>query len=242
MRIPTLRGVIDRRLLVNFRCDPDVLARQLPAPFRPQLHGGHALVGICLIRLRAVRPRGLPAWLGIRSENAAHRAAVHWDRDGQSHTGVFVRRRDTGSWLNALAGGRLFPGEHHRARFRVEERDAQLAIAMHSDDGTADLEVAGVVANAWPAGSVFASCDEASAFFAAGAVGWSVTSQPGRFDGLELRCARWQVEPLAVSRVTSRWFDDRGRFPPGSIAFDNALLMRNIDHSWHGQPDLCCAP
>jgi hypothetical protein len=47
---------------------------------------------------------------------------------------------------------------------------------------------------------------------------------------------------LAVNRVTSRWFDDRGRFPPGSIALDNALLMRNIDHSWHGQPDLCCAP
>jgi hypothetical protein len=242
MRIPTLCGVIDRRLLVNFRCHPDVLARQLPAPFRPQLHRGHALVGICLIRLRAVRPRGLPAWLGIRSENAAHRAAVHWDQGGRCHTGVFVRRRDTGSWLNAMAGGRLFPGEHHRARFDVADDGTRLAIAMRSDDGTADLDVTGAVAREWPAGSVFGSCDEASAFFAAGAVGWSVTGQPGRFDGLELRCKRWHVEPLAVSGLTSRWFDDRERFPPGSIAFDNALLMRNIDHSWHGRPDLCCGP
>lgn len=240
MRIPTLRGVIDRRLLVNFRCDPEVLARQLPAPFRPQLHRGHALVGICLIRLRAVRPRGLPAWLGIRSENAAHRAAVHWDADGRQHTGVFVRRRDTGSWLNAVAGGRLFPGEHHRARFAVQETGARIAIAMHSDDGSADLAVAGAVAGDWPVSSVFASQDEASAFFAAGSVGWSVTGRPGRFDGLELRCERWQVEALAVTEVMSRWFDDPRVFPPGSIAFDNALLMRDIAHSWHGQPDLCC--
>ena len=33
MRIPTLRGVIDRRILVNFRVDPNVLATLLPSPF-----------------------------------------------------------------------------------------------------------------------------------------------------------------------------------------------------------------
>jgi hypothetical protein len=32
MRIPIIRGVIDRRILVNFRADPAVLARLLPPP------------------------------------------------------------------------------------------------------------------------------------------------------------------------------------------------------------------
>ncbi len=76
MRLPRLRGVIERRMLVNYRVEPEVLARQLPAPFEPKLHNGKALVGICLIRLRGVRPRFVPEGLGIRSENAAHRAAV----------------------------------------------------------------------------------------------------------------------------------------------------------------------
>ena len=111
---------------------------------------------------------------------------------------------------------------------------------MRSDDGTTDLAVAGAVATEWPAASVFASRDEASSFFAAGSVGWSVTSEPGRFDGLELRCERWQVEAMAMTEVNSHGFEDRQLFPPGSIAFDNALLMRNIAHSWHVQPDLCC--
>ena len=60
MRIPVIKGTIKRRLLVNFRADPTVVQRILPSLFRPKLHEGHAIVGICLIRLEQVRPRGLP--------------------------------------------------------------------------------------------------------------------------------------------------------------------------------------
>src|SRR5437762_1679839 len=134
MKIPVIRGVIDRRILVNYRVDPDVLAPLLPAPFRPKVYRGSALVGICLIRLRAVRPRLLPAWLGISSENAAHRAAVAWD-DGEAREGVYIWRRDTSSRLNALAGGRLFPGVHRHARFEVAEAGDGYSVALRSDDG-----------------------------------------------------------------------------------------------------------
>jgi hypothetical protein len=40
MQIPVIRGLIDRRILVNFRVDPDVLTRLLPIPFRPKLVNG----------------------------------------------------------------------------------------------------------------------------------------------------------------------------------------------------------
>ncbi len=115
MQIPVIRGLIDRRILVNYRVDPSVLAALLPAPFRPKVTRGVGMVGICLIRLKQIRPSFIPSCLGISSENAAHRAAVEWDGNGGLCEGVFVRRRDTNSWLNSLAGGRLFPGIHHRA-------------------------------------------------------------------------------------------------------------------------------
>src|ERR1700683_3947440 len=110
MQIPIIRGLIDRRILVNFRADSDVLARLLPAPFRPKLVNGMGMAGVCLIRLKSIRPRFLPAFLGISSENAAHRIAVEWDEDGETTEGVFIPRRDTSSRLNTLLGGRLFPG------------------------------------------------------------------------------------------------------------------------------------
>jgi len=76
MRLSVIRGVIARRILVNYHVDPAVLAAQLPAPFRPKIVRGMGMVGICLIRLAQVRPAFLPAWLGIGSENAAHLVAV----------------------------------------------------------------------------------------------------------------------------------------------------------------------
>ena len=115
MRLPVIRGVIDRRILVNYRVDPTIVAPMLPPPFRPKLFRGVGLVGICLIRLKQLRPAFLPAWIGISSENAAHRTAVEWDENGTTREGVYVRRRDTNSWLNTLTGGRLFPGFHHHA-------------------------------------------------------------------------------------------------------------------------------
>lgn len=64
----------------------------------------------------------------------------------------------------------------------------------------------------------------------------------GRFQGLELNCRNWRVEPLAVDEVHSSLCDDTARFPNGSIGFDCALLMREVAHEWHGKADLTCIP
>jgi hypothetical protein len=238
MRIPVIRGLIDRRILVNFQVAPEVLGRILPPPFRPKLVNGVGMAGICLIRLKRIRPRFLPAIIGISSENAAHRIAVEWDQEGKRREGVYIPRRDTSSRLNRLAGGRLFPGEHHHARFRVEEHNGHYTIGLDSDDRGVHVAVEGHVASQLAACSVFRSLEEASDFFARGSLGYSVTSCPNQLDGLELRSFGWHVEPLAVESVQSSFFEDTNRFPPGTTRFDCALLMRDIEHEWHGRAPL----
>ena len=79
MRIPIIRGVIDRRILINYRVDPEILAKILPPPFRPKTVDGAGIAGVCLIRLKHIRPYWFPSLAGISSENAAHRIAVEWD-------------------------------------------------------------------------------------------------------------------------------------------------------------------
>lgn len=240
LHLPVMRGVIDRRMLVNFRCDPTVLTRLVPAPFRPKLAQGWGMAGICLIRLKELRPQWLSPPVGFTSENAAHRIAVEWDENGARREGVFIPRRDTNSRLNTLAGGRLFPGIHHFARFDVWESPNRFKLEMQSVDGGARVRVAARVADAWPGGSVFANLEEASAFFAAGSLGWSAGSRPSEFDGLELHSFGWRMESLAVERVESSFFDDTLVFPAGSAEFDSALLMRGIQHEWHGRGRMLC--
>jgi hypothetical protein len=239
MRLPVICGVIERRILVNYRVDLRVLASILPPPFRPQKAHGFGMAGICLIRLRDVRPPGLPRWLGMASENAAHRVAVEWDEGNHLRTGVYVVRRDTNSRLNVLAGGRIFPGVHHRGEFRVSESENHFDVALESDDRAASLRVVAVACEEWPRDSIFASAAEASSFFEAGSLGYSPTDNPNRYQGLELRCRSWHTTPLAIKSVRSSWFDDRTVFPPGSIELDCGLLMRGIEHEWHGRDVLC---
>ena len=122
----------------------------------------------------------------------------------------------------------------------MEETEDRLSVDFQSDDGTAAVSVTGRAAAGLPAGSVFESVEAASRFFEAGSLGYSATRNVGRFDGLELRVENWSVRPLAVEAVASSYFGDADKFPPGSVAFDHALLMRGIDHEWHAREDLCC--
>jgi Uncharacterized conserved protein (COG2071) len=240
--MPVVRGIIERRILVNYRVEPDVIAAVLPAPFRPKLQRGSAIAGICLIRLSGIRPPLVPAALGVSSENAAHRIAVEWDEAGIAREGVFIPRRDTSSRLNTVLGGRLFPGVHHHARFDVGETGAQYRLQMDSDDGVAHVRVEGTAATELPAGSVFGSLEAASMFFERGSLGYSATHKRGVFDGLELRSLGWKVEPLDVSAVGSSFFEDPRSFPPGAAEFDCALLMRDVAHEWRARDQLCVEP
>jgi hypothetical protein len=239
MRLPLIRGIIRRRMLVNFRADATVMAAFLPPPFRPKLHRGHAIAGVCLIRLEQIRPAGFPAMLGISSENAAHRVAVTWTgKSGDQQEGVFIPRRDTGSLLNHLAGGRIFPGEHHFAEFDVSDDGKRIDFAMKSRDEQVRVSLCGRASDGWPAGSCFSSLAESSRFFEAGGLGYSVTTDAARFDGLRLRTHQWKVGALDVERIDSSFFADQALFPAGSIEFDHALIMRDILHEWSGADDL----
>ena len=104
--------------------------------------------------------------------------------------------------------------------------------------------VEGRIAQELPQTSVFGSVKEASDFFEKGSLGYSVTPEAGKYDGLDLRSFNWQVQPLTLEKVESSFFENTALFPTGSVEFDCALLMRGIEHEWHGRESLCvgCFP
>ena len=233
MKLPAIKGIIARRLLLNFRCDPDTIARLLPAPFRPKLHENYAIAGVCLIRLEGLQPTVCALPIGAHSENAAHRIAVEWDENGQWREGVFIPRRDTDSLVNAWAGGRLFPGEHQRARFQIEDDGETIDFQMRSCDGAIEVRVKGRAASEMPATSCFANAQSASRFFENGCVGYSARRGCKSFDGMRLEVTNWRATPFEVEAIHSSWLSDEANFPKGSAVFDHALLMRDIEHIWH---------
>lgn len=237
MKIPTIHGIIERRMLINFCVEPHYIEKILPQPFRPKLYKGKAIAGICLIRLKDIKPKGLPDFVGVNSENAAHRIAVEWEENGVTKEGVYIPRRDTSLKLNALVGGRVFPGKHYFAKFNVIEVNDNYHLDFTSSDDTR-IEIDAIKSTEFNSNSIFETLDEVSKFFENGSVGYSPNGN--NFEGLKLETYNWEVEPLEVSHVKSSFFENETIFPKGSVQFDNAILMTNIEHEWKSLEKIKC--
>jgi Uncharacterized conserved protein (COG2071) len=238
MLLDTIHGTIERRILLNYRIELEVLQKILPSGFRPKLFKGKGIGGVCMIRFGGLRPRKIPKWLGFGSENAAHRIAVEWDQEDGRKEGVFIPRRDTGSRMNKTLGGRVFPGIFEKSVFTVAESPDSISVKIQRADGTEEVSFAGHVADRLPISSCFESTEEAASFFSLGATGYSATLEAHHYHGMELRSLNWKVEPMQVTSAYSSFYSDPNYFPQGSVELDCALVMRNIEHEWHSRPDL----
>lgn len=230
MKMASLRGLVDRRILIHFRADPDVLQALLPPPFTPRLFCGHGLAGVCLFRLRQLRPAFLPAELGVTSENAVHRIAVEWRQDGLTHTGSYVLGRHTSSRLNRIVGRPLFSGKQQHARIQYLEDLERVELEMQCEDRGMNLELAAHIAPLLPASSLFRSLPEAAHAFERNPHDVVRIWRGEDGHGMDLKACGWRSLPLAIERIGVSFFDDHERFPTGSCEFDSALLLRGLVH------------
>lgn len=238
MQLPIIVGQLDRRILLNYHFAPEALRGFLPAPFEPRLHNGRGVGGICMIRFKQLRPRGFPGILGVNSENAAHRIAVQWRENGEHREGVFIPRRDTASAFNNWAGGRIFPGVFQRAQFTVDEAPGHYHVEIAEVGQQAHVIFDGNDTNEFSPHSIFTSLDEASEFFAKGAVGYSASRDGSHFQGMELRLLEWHISPLNINRAYVRLFENGVTFPRGRVTLDSAMVMRRLRHEWHNIPTI----
>ena len=230
-----VKGVIDHRILLNFRIDPGVMKSNLPSEFQPKVVNGYAIGGICQVSLSEMRANRLPAILGTRSHNAAHRIAVETSQG----EGVYVTRRDTNSTLNTISGGRIFPGVYSKAVFSVTSHKNSYSVKIETQKGEQIMSIQAKVVESLPNGSIFSSTKEVSDFFLTGNIGWSSRDTDGKYDAIELVTEEWSMEPLLVKESYSSYFSDLSKFPEGSVQFDSAMIMRNLQHSWVSRESIC---
>lgn len=233
MELPVLSGVIARRLLINYRVDRNALQKILPDSLKPIVIGGYASAGICLLKLRDIGLKYSPGFLKIDSENAAHRFLVQWREGGRTRCGVYIPRRDTDSRLNVWLAGKVFSWPHYEAQFNTKEDNGHYFVNVSSIDHRTNLQVKATEGKSFPSDSMFRSIDHASECFQECSIGYSPSTKPGRFKQIQLKTQSWSVRPLDIQELSSNFFEDKTIFPPGTITFDNALLMQNIPHEWH---------
>lgn len=236
--VKIIEGVIDRRILVNYRIDPHYLEKILPPPFKPRLIKGYGMGGICLIRFKKMRPIWLPSIIGTSSENGTHRFCVEWKENGKWHSGIYVKKRFTNSRLHEFMGDKIFPGALNFSHFKASEKNGHYSVSFKSKDGEYTYVEAHEVHH-FPKDSLFKTIEEASEDFRKDQIGYSPDRQKNQFKGVKLNTNCWAVSPLSLKTVKSSLFSDQNLFPKGSIEVDHVLLMKNIAHSWENIGAIC---
>jgi uncharacterized protein YqjF (DUF2071 family) len=103
-------------LFANWRVDPDALAAHLPDAFAVNEHDGSGWLTVVPFANVHTRPRGLPAWLGVRLPELNLRTYVTCDGE----PGVYFLSLDAASLLAVLGARVTHHLPYYYARVRLQ--------------------------------------------------------------------------------------------------------------------------
>lgn len=195
----TMKGRLDRCWLFTFR-SPEAEARAfVPSPLALVTREGQAFWNVVVCRVEAMRPRGLPGFLGMGYWHVAYRLHVrHREEEGLT----FVRS-DCDSGLMAWMGNLMTDFRFHSGAVEVQEDRDWLRIGIDVPGAGAEATLRRGTARL-PKHSLFGSLGEASAFLKYKPRGFSVGK-----DG-QVRVVRivrdesaWRARPVEI--VSQEW-------------------------------------
>jgi hypothetical protein len=222
LRIKEVAGKIERRILVGYGFEPEVITPLLPQGILPKIVNGKAVVGLCLIHFDYMRPTWIPLPTGIPFESAAHRIGIQWEtQQGDIENGVYVAEQYTNSQIINTIGGKFFPGVQELSRFNVREDKDQIKLRIHNENREIKVDIK--PSTEWKS-SLFSDIEQAAAFYKP-PKGWSRTLDQEKVEGVEMRISNWNYENWEPNEILSSFFE---QFPEGSYTYDHTIVMRNL--------------
>jgi len=234
---PAVRGVIERRILMNYRIDVGTLDTVLPEPFRGREVGesGKGIGSVCLMRVGNARLRFAPSAFGVSVETATHRISAEREKDGKTENCVYVPRREVSSGFFGAVGESLLPAELNRGDFRVAENDGFCRVHVDCGDEFAGVEVRETERDEIDHDSVFDSVSSAAEFFCEAGMRYSPSGD--RYDSVELCPREWGMKPVKVGEARSSLFE---RLEGAEL--DSAFRMEDIEHEWRPRRSVPTCP
>lgn len=150
-------------LVLTYAADAERVAPRMPPGVALDLFEGHAMLAVALVRAEAMRPAGMPRWVGQDFFLAGFRAFARFrDEGGRTRRGLRILRSYTDRTRMRLAGNLLTHYDYRRCATALEHEGDAIRVRVSTRDG-ADLDVAARLRDdaSLPAGSVFADWREA---------------------------------------------------------------------------------
>jgi hypothetical protein len=225
----------DYSLVLTYALSADLLAPLLPPGLELDTFEGSGFLAIAMVRTRALRPAGIPAFMGRDFFLSGYRIfARHRTADGKIMRGLRILRSDTdSSWMTTF--GNLLTHYHYRKCTVAEQRSpATLSLSIRTAHAEADLELDANLEHPPdqpPAGSPFPDLKTARHF--AGPLPFTFDYEAATHSLVIIQGVRshWEPRPVEVA-VKRNTFLQAMPFSQGSPRLANAFFIENIPYRW----------
>ncbi len=156
----TMVGRLDRCWQFIYHTPVDEARRILPPPLEPITHKGIAFWGVVMSRVGVMRPKPLPALVGVSYWHIGYRLYARF-RDIE---GIWFARSDCDSALMTVAGNWLTDYQFHNATMACLGVNGSSELLVDSLGGQAWVSLHPQTATRLPPDSAFATLDEAARF------------------------------------------------------------------------------
>ncbi len=221
-------------LVLTFAFPEAQLQPLLPPGLTLDTYGGHGFLAIALVQTRALRPAGVPQWLGRDFFLSGYRVFARYrNRAGRTLRGLRILRSDTDSRWMTTFGNLLTHYNYRRCSVNWAREGDRLDVAIATEGREADLAVqADLVSPARPAaGSPFPDWATARRF--AGPLPFTFDYEAARHAIVIIEGVRenWQPRPVRVEIETAGFFA-RPPFAGTPLVLANAFFLEGVPYRW----------
>jgi hypothetical protein len=218
---------------LTYAVEPEIVRPLLPPGLALDTFDGQAFLAIAMVQTQDLRPAGAPKLLGQDFVLAGYRVFTKFRMPaGRTLRGLRILRSDANRRRMVVGGNLLTHYNYHRCRANVAAANDAIRFAVHTGDGTGDLDV--IVRRSeggLPAGSPFASVREARRFAGPLPFTFDYEASTHSIVAVEGRRTNWRPAPVPaqVNRIA---FFDQPAFAGVTPRLAAAFYVRDIDYHW----------
>jgi hypothetical protein len=198
-------------------------------------YGDWGFLAIAMVSTRALRPRGLPEWLGRDFFLSGYRIFTRFARPGNpTLRGLRILRSDTDRVAMVRLGNVFTHYGYRHAKVDVTRDAERLEIRVHTPAREADVHVTADLASRpapLPLDSPFRTMDDARHF--AGPLPYTFSYDEHARKMVLIKGLRqsWDPEPVRVE-VKEATYLERPPFAGADVRLANAFFVKDVPYAW----------
>ena len=224
----TMVGRIGPCYLLNYRVPAARVEHLLPSRLKLITHRKFAFLGVVLSRIERMRPRFVPALVGMTYWHIGYRLHVRAELPGGGAVdGLFFLRSDAESRLISLGGNLLTDFRFHPAKISVGDDQ----ITVKSDDGGGDavVQFADECVDELQSASCFDSIAECARVLTYQPNGLACVGDGVRIAQVIRDESCWRERPIRIAEAKFAFLD---AIAPGEFQLERATRVAPIDYVW----------